>query len=184
MADRRVDRIERCLRGMMGRARFQQLLEVVRAEEGNQELSYQSVYIAIQMENQRLEQEGRRTKFVTSREGEKWGWVRLQEQNDAARSDAENQVEALINERNASVGEEIRAWLQRMDWRTFESTFLTKVLEALGFQDAKITQATRDGGADALVSYRRGIVSGRALIQAKHWKVRPVSVDEVQKLRG
>ena len=30
-----------------------------------------------------------------------------------------------------------------------QSTFLTRVLDALGFQDVEITQATRDGGTDA-----------------------------------
>ena len=112
MADRRVDRIERCLRDMGRRARFQQLLEAIRAEEGNPDLSYQAIYIAIQMENQRLDQVGEQTKFVTSREGEKWGWVRLREENDLARTKEENEVEALIKQKNESVGGLIRDWLQ------------------------------------------------------------------------
>jgi len=71
-----------------------------------------------------------------------------------------------------------------MNWRTFESTFLTRVLEALGFQDVRITQATRDGGADARVTYRRGIVEALAIVSAKRWTTRTVGVEEVRTLRG
>ena len=184
MLDRRVDRIETCLCAMGGRARFQQLRGAVRAEESNPDLSYQAVYIAIQMENQRLTELGERTKFVTSREGEQWGWVRLVETHDNAESAAESELEAIIRKKNDEIGDQIRAWLQQMDWRTFESTFLLRVLEALGFQDIKITPPTRDGGADALVSYRRGIIEARALVSVKHWTARAVPVDEVQKMRG
>ena len=51
MAERRVDRIKRHLRERGGRARLQDLLEDIRAEDPNPDLSYQSVYIAIQSEN-------------------------------------------------------------------------------------------------------------------------------------
>ena len=184
MAERRVDRIQRLLRALGGRTRLQPLLEAVRAEEGNPDLPYQSVYIAIQLENQRLDELGERTRFVTSREGESRGWVRLRDESDFAKGSAAHDLEASIQEKNERVGDDIRAWLQRMDWRTFESTFLTRVLEALGFQDVQITQATRDGGVDARVTYCRGIVEARAIISAKRWTTRTVPVDEVRMLRG
>jgi hypothetical protein len=38
------------LRAMGGRARLQELLEKIRAEDGIPDLSYQTVYIAIQLE--------------------------------------------------------------------------------------------------------------------------------------
>lgn len=184
MAERRVDRIERQLRAHGGRARLQALLEEIRREERYPDLPYQSLYMAIQLENQRLEELGERTRFITSRDGEERGWVRLREASEFARGSAESEIEARVHVQNEAVGEEIRAWLKRMDWRTFESTFLTRVLEALGFQDVQITQATRDGGADARVAYQRGVVDARAIVSAKRWATRTVPVDEVRMLRG
>ena len=90
-----------------------------------------------------------------------------------------------IQEANADIGEKIRKWLEGMDWRTFESTFLKKVFEALGFQDVEITRSTRDGGQDARVTYRRGIVDAQAIVSAKRWKAgTTVSVAVVRELRG
>ena len=169
---------------MGGRARLQQLLEEIRIEEGNEDLPYQSLYIAIQLENQRLQELGERTRFVTSRDGEDRGWTRLREASEFAQGTAASDIEARVHKNNEAVGENIRAWLQHMDWRTFESTFLTRVLEALGFQDVQITQPTRDGGADARVAYRRGVVEARAIVSAKRWTTRTVPVDEVRVLRG
>lgn len=184
MAEQRADRILRCLRTYPGgRARVQQLLERIRGEEGNSDLPYQSVYIAIQQKNQHLEELGERPIFITSREGEKRGWVRLRETSDFTKGSAARELEAKILNTNEGVGDKIRAWLQKMDWRTFESTFLTRVLEALGFQDVQITQPTRDGGADARVTYRRGIVEARAIVSAKRY-TKSVGLDEVQRLRG
>jgi restriction endonuclease Mrr len=184
MAERRVDRIERRLRALGGRARLQSLLEEIRREEKYPDLPYQSLYMAIQLENQRLEELGERTRFITSRDGEERGWVRLREASEFVRGSAASEIEARVHKQNEAVGEEIRAWLQRIDWRTFESTFLTRVLEALGFQDVQITQATRDGGADARVAYQRGVVGARAIVSAKRWTTRTVPVDEVRMLRG
>jgi restriction endonuclease Mrr len=184
MSERRVDRIQRRLRELGGRARLQQLLEDIRSEEKYPDLPYQSLYVAIQLENQRLEEQGERTCFITSRDGEERGWVRLRESSEFASGSAAQEIEARVHEKNEAVGDEIRSWLQRMDWRTFESTFLTRVLEALGFQDVQITQATRDGGTDARVVYRRGVVEARAIVSAKRWTTRTVPVDEVRMLRG
>jgi restriction endonuclease Mrr len=160
------------------------LLERIRGEEANSDLPYQSVYIAIQQKNQHLEDLGERPIFITSREGEKRGWVRLHETSDFTKGSAASELEARILNTNEGVGDKIRAWLQKMDWRIFESTFLTRVLEALGFQDVQITQPTRDGGADARVTYRRGIVEARAIVSAKRWNTKSVGLDEVQRLRG
>jgi Restriction endonuclease len=83
------------------------------------------------------------------------------------------------------VDEQLRIRLQKMDWRQFEDTFLTQVLEKLGFQDVQITQRTRDGGVDARVAYKRGIVEAHAIVQAKRWNSKStVGDDEVRALRG
>jgi hypothetical protein len=140
--------------------------------------------MAIQVENQRLTELGERTRFITSRDGEERGWVRLRGESEFDRGSVASEIEGRVHNQNEAVGEEIRGWLQRIDWRTFESTFLTRVLEALGFQDVQITQATRDGGADARVAYQRGVVAARAIVSAKRWSNRTVPVDEVRMLRG
>jgi len=184
MAERRVDRIERRLRALGGRARLQLLLEEIRREEEYPDLPYQHLYMAIQLENQRLAELGERTRFITSRDGEERGWVRLRGESEFDRGSVASEIEDQVHNQNEAVGEEIRAWLQRIDWRTFESTFLTRVLEELGFQDVQITQATRDGGADARVAYQRGVVAARAIVSAKRWSNRTVPVDEVRMLRG
>lgn len=137
MAERRVDRIERLLRDRGNRARLIDIVEDVRNDEGNPDLPYQSVYIAIQLENQRLADSGDRTRFVTSRDGEARGWVRLREISGFAQGTEARQLETAIHEANEKIDDAIRRWLQQMDWRVFETTFLTRVLEALGFQDCR-----------------------------------------------
>ncbi|HUD99646.1 MAG TPA: hypothetical protein VMR62_08730 [Bryobacteraceae bacterium] len=110
------------MRAMGGRARFQDLLEKIRAQEGNPDLSYQTVYIAIQLENQRLDQLGERTRFVTSREDEERGWVRLREESEFPKNSQAWALEAGIREANERVSDDIRKWLEQIDWRTFETT--------------------------------------------------------------
>jgi restriction system protein len=183
MAERRVDRIKECLKNRDGRARLQQILEDIRELESNSDIPYTAIYLAIRLENERLTALGERTPFVTSREGEDRGWIRLRESSAFTAGSKARNLESEVHEQNERIGEDVLAWLQKMDWRAFESTFLTLVLEALGFQDVQITQATRDGGTDARVSYRRGIVEARAIVSAKRWKG-TVGVEEVRMLRG
>ncbi len=184
MGNRRVDRIEQHLKDLGGRARLSDVLTAVRGEESNPDLPYSSAYIAIQTENERLETLGERTKFITSREGEERGWIRLRESSVFPKGSDAARIESEIRLKNEQIDSVIRAWLEGMDWRQFESTFLSRVLESLGFEEVAITQATRDGGADARVSYRRGIVEARAIISAKRWTSQKVGVDEVRMLRG
>jgi hypothetical protein len=183
MPERRVDRIMECLKKLGGRARLQQILEDIRRLEDNPDIPYQTIYLAIQLENDRLTRDGERPPFVTSREGEDRGWVKLQQPiafNDGSEAGG---LGAAVHAQNKRIGDQVLAWLLEMDWQTFESTFLTKVLEALGFQDVQITQPTRDGGKDACVTYKRGIVEARAIVSAKRWKG-SIGVEEVRMLRG
>jgi len=94
---------------------FQQLLEAIRTEEGRPGTFLPGDLHGDPDGEQRLDQVGEQTKFVTSREGEKWGWVRLREQNDLARTRKENEVEALIKQKNESVGGLIGDWLQKIE---------------------------------------------------------------------
>jgi len=184
MKDRRVDRIERLLDQRKGRARIKELLKDLRKEDANPSLPSQSIYIAIQQENERLEALGESTRFVTSREGEDRGWVRLRQSTKIASGSEAEEIESSIKQRNERLDQHIKQWLQAMDWRTFESTFLSKVLAAFGYREVEITQPTRDGGVDARAKYRLGLAEARAVISVKHWKDRTVSVKDVRELQG
>lgn len=185
MTQRRVDRIAAILERLGGRARVRDVLQKLRSKEHNDAIAHSAVSIAINAENERLEELGERPRFRTSKSGEEWGWVRLETSTEFGAGTTAQQIETRILEANRRVDEKIRKRLTEMDWVTFESGFLTTVLERLGFQDVEITQPTRDGGADARVSYKRGIVEARAIVSAKRWQSRHgVPVTEVRQLRG
>ncbi|WAS97989.1 restriction endonuclease [Nannocystis punicea] len=183
MKERRAQRIERLLREMGGRARTGDLAARLREDEGNDELSSGAIYVAVNNANRQAEASGERKRFHTYREGEQRGWIRLETGSQYPRGSAAKSIEESIYEANHKLDEQLRQRLARMSWRTFESNFLRAVLEALGFQDVVITQASRDGGYDATAAYRRGLVDAQALVSAKHW-ARPVSVEEVRMMRG
>jgi restriction endonuclease Mrr len=184
MGERRVDRIANVLEERNGRARIRDILTELRQRESNEAIAAAAIHVAIQAENTRLEKLGERPRFRTVRQGEEWGWVRLEPASEFDPGSLANRIERTILDANKKVDEEIRSHLQKMDWRTFESTFLAEVLEKLGFQDVQITQPTRDGGTDARVTYKRGIVEAKAIVSAKKWSSRSVGVEEVRLMRG
>ena len=186
MSERRVDRIARILEDKDGgRARVKAILTELRRIEGNSSLSGSALYIAIRSENDRLVESGERRLFCTSKEGEEFGWVKLEGESEFVAGSEAEKIEQQILKANKNVDSAIRKRLENMDWREFESDFLTVVLEKLGFLDVEITQSTRDGGRDAIVKYKRGLVEASAIVSAKRWTTRkPVPVDEVRLLRG
>jgi predicted transcriptional regulator len=149
-------------------------------QEGRNDVSGPAISVAVRQENDRLEALGEPLAFRCYPESEVWGWVALGQEGTVA---GEGELAGKIRQLNVEVEQTLRKRLAAMDWRAFESTFLTQVLEKLGFQDVEITQATRDGGVDARVTYRRGLVQAQAIVSAKHWKNR-VPVDEVRNVRG
>jgi restriction endonuclease Mrr len=161
-----------------------EVLEELKRLEQNDAIAYGSLHQAIQLENERLERVGERRKFRTARDGEERGWVSLEAATGFVPGTAAQQVEAQIVEANRKVDEEVAARLRGMSWRAFEDTFLTRVLEKLGFQNVQVTQPTRDGGVDARVTYKRGLVEARAIVSAKRWSKASVPVAEVRNLRG
>ena len=173
---RRVDRIIEILEEKGGRMRLRDLARALAKAEDNDEIQSSAVWVAIENENTRLYSQGAAPRFVTSRSGEERGWIRLQEAGVEGVDVSEEaaRLEGLIRAENAKLDKKIRELLESMNWRTFESSFLTTVLEKLGFQNVEVTQATRDGGVDARVSYQRGLVEAKAIVSAKHWKPRSV----------
>ncbi len=185
MAERRVDRIRQILESKGGRARVRDVLDLLRQTESNDAITNSAVWIAINSENNRLDELGERPLFRTSRSGEEWGWIRLETDTAFEPGTAAEDLESMIRDKNRKIDVDLLKRLESMDWRVFESTFLAEVLEKLGFQEVVVTQATRDGGADARVTYKRGIVEAKAIVSAKRWASKSsVSVEEVRMLRG
>ncbi len=94
-------------------------------------------------------------------------------------------IPQLIEKANDEIRGKLKESLANFEWRSFETNFLPQILETLGFHDIQITQATRDGGKDAVCNYQRGIVKSEAIVSAKCWNIKQtVGVSEVQRLRG
>ena len=184
--ERRVDRIATILADNGGRVKTRTVIDELRKREKNDGLTPAAVYIAVGAENDRLERQGKQKLFATYRDGlEERGWIKLEEASEFAEEGIAGELEGEIRKANNAIDEKIRQRLRAMDWRTFETTFLAAVLEKLGFQDVEVTQATRDGGVDARVTYQRGLVDARAIVSAKRWSGKnAVPVDEVRNLRG
>jgi restriction system protein len=95
-----------------------------------------------------------------------------------------DQLPQLIESANEQAKELLRAAIGDLSWREFESHFLERILDCMGFTEIEITRPSRDGGKDAYCKFRRGILESCAIVSAKHWKTQNVGADEVQRLRG
>jgi len=119
---------------------------------------------------------------------EDWGYVSLRMKATgtlgASATDHSQEIQENIEQANLAVRQQLKKAIGGLTWQDFESNFLPIVLEALGSNEVKITQPTRDGGRDAICSYRRGIISSEAIVSAKHWKAARVGGREVRDLRG
>lgn len=184
MSQRRIDRIAKIIEKAGGRAKISVIRDALREQENNLEIGYSAIHVAVQSENNRLEELGERRRYRTHRDGEQRGWLSVEPMSQFTAGSIAQRIEDQIREANSKVDGELRAYLKSMNWRTFESTFLSEVLTKLGFEGVEITQPTRDGGADARVTYKRGLVEARAIVSAKRWSAASVPVDEVQRLRG
>jgi restriction endonuclease Mrr len=184
MGERRADRIAKVLEENAGRLHVSDILRRLCDLEGNQDIALPALYQAIQNENERLREVGERPRFKTSKQGEARGWVSLEAESEFAADSVASDIESRVLRANKQVDKALHDRLKKMHWRVFESTFLTAVLERLGFQDVQVTQATHDGGVDARVVYKRGLVEARAVISAKRWATNSVPVDEVRNMRG
>ncbi len=94
-------------------------------------------------------------------------------------------IKNAIESANTTVRSRLKQAISQLSWREFESHFLQQVLEALGFENVQITQATNDGGIDAICRYKRLLIQSEAFVSAKHWKdSNKVGPEEVRQLRG
>lgn len=97
---------------------------------------------------------------------------------------SEENLPIIISKANDRLRKEIKTAISQLTWQEFESSFLTQILEGLGFAKVQITQPTRDEGIDAICSYERGILKSEAIVSAKRWTTQNVSVQEVRSVRG
>jgi hypothetical protein len=182
---RRIDLVEQILKDMNGSARLQDVLDRLREVERNPDVTYTSLYLAIQIENDKVKQLGRPAKFLTSKDGAPRGTVQLRGFGEKADDATVQQFVGHIEEFNRKIHRSLHRWLISKEWREFESSFLKQVLEGLGFQEVEITPAIKDGGIDARVSYRRGIVKASAIVSAKKWGPdSTIGVSHIREMRG
>ena len=157
VGDRRVDRIKNIVAEAGGRSRVREIRDRLRVTESDEELSTGAIVAAIRNENERTTAAGDAAPFRTSREDEEHGWVGLTDAKERA-SEPADEIGREVHKKNASINDEIRERLGKMDWRTFESRFLTVLLEKLGFESVEITQAMirHDGALYKLVAVTVG----------------------------
>lgn len=182
----RADRIEEILHGRGGRLQVSQVLtDLARIEGGSTDVS-----ATVRQDNQERVKRGQAKRFrVFEQNGggdEERGYVSLVSlatSPEASQTDGEK-IAGQVDAANLQVREDLREYIKELTWQDFESVFLSRLLESLGFQDITITQSTKDGGRDALCTYKMGIVSHEAIVSAKHWNRQNVGPDEVQQMRG
>jgi restriction endonuclease Mrr len=90
----------------------------------------------------------------------------------------------IISQNNDKLRKEIKSAISNLTWQEFESSFLTQILEGLGFAKVEVSQPTRDEGIDAVCTYERGILKSEAIVSAKKWGSQRVGVQEVRNVRG
>jgi HJR/Mrr/RecB family endonuclease len=147
-----------------------------------------TVSATVRQDNATRSAQGITPRFNHSGDGsEEWGFVSLREVPRSAppvKLQGSAQISAVIQAENTRARGRLKGAIADLSWQEFESNFLARVLEALGFHQIELTQSTRDGGKDAYCRYRRGIVTSETIVSAKHWKAKKVGPDEIQRLRG
>jgi hypothetical protein len=175
------------------RLKVAEVLKQLKAIEKNNELDSASVSVTVRQDNNTRKNRGETPRFKHSGDGnERHGYVSLaapEPLHDSRKQileKAEEQIPLLIEAANKEVKSKLNGDIEALKWQDFESSFLTDVLETLGFTQIQITKRTRDGGKDAECEYQRGIVRSKVIVSAKHWgkSGTPVGVDEVQRVRG
>lgn len=184
----RADRIHKILEMAGGRLAGYEIASQLAADEGVSGLVTSTVSATVAQDNKTRDASGRAPRFNTYGDGgEEWGFISIRKDAPVPEKDLRNfhgQIPQAIESANEETRKRLKAAIADLSWQQFEANFLTRILEALGFQGIELTQLTRDGGKDATCQYKRGIVSSEAIVSAKHWKSNSVAAIEVQRLRG
>jgi HJR/Mrr/RecB family endonuclease len=195
----RADRIFEILdRAPDKRLRVAEVHSQLASIEGAASLAPAIVPATVRQDNKVRRERGTRVRFNAYSHGddvdggdEEHGYVSIAGGVHAASSvkqvleNPTDQLPAIIERANKNVRTQLKLAIADITWQEFEDRFLTNILEVLGFTGVEITQRTRDGGIDAVCSYRRGIVESEVIVSAKHWSVKQtVGVHEVDRMRG
>lgn len=186
----RADAIVEILEKAEGnRMKVAAITETLRRLEVGSLLNQSSVSVAAIQDNKAYRNQGKTPRFNTYGDGtEERGFLSLRQSigprtiDDLGKS--RDEIFAIIEDANQHVREQLMKEIEAIEWREFESNFLTRILEALGFHSIEITKPTSETSLDAYCQYTRGIVASEAIVSAKHWKANRVGPDEVQRLRG
>lgn len=192
MSESRADRMHRILSEAPDRRlSVAECRDKLAEEEGSSELSTTIVSATARQDNNLRRISGKSIRFNVYNDGsEQRGYISITKEieiSNTIKTFAKNNIDQLptiIQQANNEVRKKLKEQISNLSWQEFEDNFLTKILESLGFSDIVVTQRTRDGGADAICTYKRGIVSSEAIVSAKHWKTSAVPDSEVDRLRG
>lgn len=185
----RSDRIVTILAEAGGRLSVKDVADRLARLEGVPSLITSAVSATVTQDNKTRDAAGRTPRFKTYGDGtEQWGYVSLVDTTKPAKitepEKLHERIPQFMEAANRVTRDRLRKAVAELTWQEFESNFLARVLEALGFHSVELTQLTRDGGKDAFCRYKRGIVSSEAIVSAKHWSGNKVGAAEVQRLRG
>ncbi len=187
----RADRIFSILQNNGPRMKVAGILQHLSKQEEAPDLHPSAVTTAVRWDNQSKDARGETPRFNHSGDGsEERGYISIREKKESIKNlkaiseNYEQSIPEIIENANADAKIRLRNAIAELTWQEFEDNFLEQILDALGFSSIQITQRTRDGGKDAECQYKRGLVSSKAVVSAKHWKEKKVGPDEVQRLRG
>ncbi len=185
----RADKIYGIIKNNGGRMKVSDLISELAKVEDTEPADLQNkVPPTVRQDNETRRSSGRAVRFKRSGdETEEYGYIGIYDASHSVRitkdQDPYERISELIEASNESVRNQLKEAIQNLSWQEFESSFMTQVLEALGFSSVEVTQATRDGGVDAKCFYNRGIIRSEACVSAKQWKSK-VRVNEVRSMRG
>ena len=91
-------------------------------------------------------------------------------------------IRNLTRKREANVREDLRKHLFQMDPTVFEH-LVARVLEAMDYDNVKVTGQSGDGGVDVVAEIELGVTSVREVVQVKRHK-RTIQGKDVAALRG
>lgn len=186
----RADKIYQILKKNGGRLKVADIVKNLSDINNTQELEAKVISATVQSDNNTREMQGKAPRFNRWGDGtEKYGFVSITNLARIANNlsgilvNYEYQIPAIIEKANIMVREQIKDAIRKLTWQEFESHFLLRMLEALGFENIIITKRTCDNGTDAYCTYKRCLVTSKTIVSAKHWKTN-VGKAEVQRLRG
>ena len=93
------------------------------------------------------------------------------EDEDAAASDDQNQIWALVRQHANTVRDRLHRRLHDMDPFAFEH-LIKRLLEEMDYQNVEVTSPSSDGGVDVVADIEVGITSIREVVQAKRHRAR------------